>query len=66
MYLAMLLHYLNTGESLMLTDFMRLNDIGADGGPLGVGLAEGDLYLIRSRRGAIPVAGLGASLELSS
>ena len=66
MFLAMVLRYLQSGEELMRSDFMRFNDTGTAGDPLSVDVDDGDRRLYGSHGNARPRGGLGASLSISS
>lgn len=65
MYIAMLFHYLATGERLMTADFMRLNVRDTDGDPLYVGSNDDVLHLDCALRVALSFDGVGASLGIS-
>ncbi len=66
MYIALVLHYIATGEELMKTDFMRLNVLGAAGGPLRVRVYGDGLYLSYSNRDAYSSGGVGGASGISS
>jgi hypothetical protein len=66
MYIAMVLHYIATGEELLTADFMRLNVVVAAGGPLRVDVYGGDLRLSVSHLSAGSAGGVGGASGVSS
>lgn len=66
MYIALVLHYIATGEELMKTDFMRLNVLGTDGAPLAVDVRADGLFLGGSHRRANSSSGVGGASGISS
>lgn len=66
MIIAICLRYISSDEELMRSDFMRLNDVDADGDPLCVNARDYGLSLSSSARAADSYSGLGASSGISS
>jgi len=66
MILAIALRYIQNGEELMRSDFMRLNDLDSVGDPLLVFVYDCGLYLGRSSGVAHSLSGVGGSLRISS
>lgn len=65
-YLAMVLHYLQTEEVLMSEGWMRLHEIGTDGVPIGVSDIDRKLGLLSNDLNAYDDAGIGSSFVFSS